>query len=202
MADRDNTDLAIMAPAERWLPYPKRPAYLISDCGRVRGPHGGFVKLRAGTTRGGYLRFAYLEGAKQINVSIHSAVLAAFVGPRPDGMHVAHLDGNVTNNRLENLIYATPKENHAHRVMHGTDTKGSRNGRAKMTEEVALAIYAQPEVLSDDLAIRYGVSRESVQHVRYGHTWTHVTGAVVRGIRKNVSSPKWRRPSAQDRSES
>jgi hypothetical protein len=40
-------------------------------------------------------------------VTIHGAVLEAFVGPRPEGMEACHNNGNPAANRLENLRWDT-----------------------------------------------------------------------------------------------
>ena len=42
---------------------------------------------------------------------VHQLVMLAFVGPPPVGMEVRHLNGNPTDNRLENLSYGTRTEN-------------------------------------------------------------------------------------------
>ncbi len=42
---------------------------------------------------------------------VHQLVMKAFVGEAPQGMEVRHLNGNPTDNRLENLQYGTRTEN-------------------------------------------------------------------------------------------
>ena len=51
---------------------------------------------------------------------MHRLVLAAFVGPLPEGKEVCHNNGNPGDNRLENLRYGTKSENNLDRVKHGT----------------------------------------------------------------------------------
>lgn len=51
---------------------------------------------------------------------IHQLVLAAFVGPRPEGMEVAHENGDPQDNRLTNLSYKTKNGNMLDSVRHGT----------------------------------------------------------------------------------
>ncbi|QOV97595.1 NUMOD4 motif-containing HNH endonuclease [Rhodococcus pyridinivorans] len=43
----------------------------------------------------------------QGRASVHALVAEAFLGPRPDGHEVRHLDGNPANNRVTNLAYGT-----------------------------------------------------------------------------------------------
>jgi hypothetical protein len=55
---------------------------------------------------------------KRTPVYIHHIVAHAFIGPRPEGMYVAHEDGDCHNNTVENLRYVTPAENSADLVRH------------------------------------------------------------------------------------
>ena len=52
---------------------------------------------------------------------VHALVAAAFIGPRPDGLLIRHLDGNPRNNRVGNLQYGTGSENQRDAVVHGTN---------------------------------------------------------------------------------
>ncbi len=42
---------------------------------------------------------------------VHALVALAFIGPRPDGYDVMHIDGTRTNNAVGNLRYGTRSEN-------------------------------------------------------------------------------------------
>lgn len=44
----------------------------------------------------------------------------AFLGPRPDGLVVRHLDDDRTNNRASNLAYGTASDNQRDSVRNGT----------------------------------------------------------------------------------
>ncbi|WP_423489008.1 HNH endonuclease signature motif containing protein [Mycobacteroides sp. PCS013] len=58
-----------------------------------------------------------LDGQK---VKVHHAVLAAFVGPRPEGMLVLHSNDDPSDNRLENLRYGTISDNQMDSVANGS----------------------------------------------------------------------------------
>ena len=51
---------------------------------------------------------------------VHRIVALAFIGPRPLGNQVRHLDGNPGNNKVENIAYGTCSENRLDAVRHGT----------------------------------------------------------------------------------
>src|SRR6266850_7571002 len=95
---------------ERWLPVIGHEGlYEVSDFGRVRRmpqarPHlpGHIVYMsywagypKVGLWRGGKCRYAW----------VHRLVMEAFVGPRPYGCEVDHIDRNPSNAALENLRY-------------------------------------------------------------------------------------------------
>lgn len=108
-------------PGERWLPVPgMEGAYEVSDMGRVRsldrlvvnGPRGATRPLR-----GRVLRIHLAKGYPSVSLGasrkacVHTLVLLAFVGPRPDGMECCHWNGDPTDNRLQNLRWDTSSNN-------------------------------------------------------------------------------------------
>jgi len=121
---------------ERWLPvvgYEGR--YDVSDQGRVRSwypwrelpvPH--ILALTTGTR--GYMRVSLYRDAPFRATKVHQLVLLAFVGPRPEGWHSRHMDGDPTNNRLSNLTYGTASENQRDRVRLGTHPSAIRTSCA------------------------------------------------------------------------
>lgn len=68
--------------------------------------------LKQCVSRCGYLYVCLFKDGKRKNRYVHQLVAEAFlVKNKP---HVNHIDGNKTNNNLENLEYVTPKENKRH----------------------------------------------------------------------------------------
>lgn len=118
------------ATPEQWRPIPNFPDYEVSDRGRVKswrkwngGPAPRLLSLVPG--RNGYLRVGLtVRPCASVSRLVHQLVLEAFVGPRPAGQVVRHLDGNRANNSLSNLTYGTPKENTADMFRHGTYVNG------------------------------------------------------------------------------
>lgn len=91
--------------------------YEVSIDGRVRSLRSGRI-MRTFVTEKGYRR-VYLYSADRIErVRVHTAVLRAFVGPRPPGMVTRHLDGDPAHNHLGNLAWGTQAENEADKKRH------------------------------------------------------------------------------------
>lgn len=118
---------------ERWLPVADHEgAYEISSCGRVRSIDRWQTNvlgrrrfwpgqvLRPGNAKG-YPLATLSAGPSSGQRTIHSMVLTAFVGQRPDGLLCCHGDGSTTNNHVWNLRWDTHAANSADMLIHGTN---------------------------------------------------------------------------------
>lgn len=120
--------------------------------------------------RGSYLRVRLSKGGKVHDVSVHTLVLSSFRGPRPLGMDGCHNDGDVMNNRLDNLRWDTSLANQRDKIRHGTVASGERNGGAKISRMDALEIIGSDAGVGV-LARRYGISLTHVRRIRAGESW-------------------------------
>lgn len=128
---------------ERWLPVVGYEGlYEVSDLGRVRGLDRVMTVNRVGFSglpvRGQVLKATptghrcphlgvtlYRSGVRRHH-RVHHLVLEAFIGPRPSGLQGLHWDDVPTNNRLENLRWATAAENMRDKVRNGRDPQANR----------------------------------------------------------------------------
>lgn len=124
---------------EMWRTIPSAPDYEVSDLGRVRSQLPATKdRLRricisgAGASSGqpGYpalsLQIGEPGSRRSVQRFVHHLVAEAFLGPRPDGMEIRHLDGNAHNSILSNLAYGTRSENVRDAVQHGTHVNTRR----------------------------------------------------------------------------
>ena len=120
---------------EEWRVVDSAPIYEVSSEGRVRSwwPTGRQLPYvmrphRWKGKRGGYyLKVCLtLEKHRHKTILVHKLVTTAFIGPRPEDKEVRHLNGDGTDNRLENLRYGTKSENRRDTIRHGRDRNASK----------------------------------------------------------------------------
>lgn len=71
-------------------------------------------KVLSGTPdKDGHLLITLYRGSKndKTTTKIHWVIMETFVGPRPEGMEIRHLNDDKSDNRLTNLKYGTGVEN-------------------------------------------------------------------------------------------
>jgi hypothetical protein len=112
------------ADIEAWLPIAGfGGVYEVSNLGRVRSPRGVLKATPAST---GYpTAMLYLDGVRHPR-TVHSLVLEAFIGARPEGAVARHLDGSRANNHVDNLQWGTPRENVLDTIRHGRHRGASK----------------------------------------------------------------------------
>lgn len=113
---------------ERWRRVPGYEGrYEVSDQGRVRSltwtggaprPKPHYFSLKPAGS--GYVTLTFQVDRVHRTFTVHRLVMAAFIGPCPDGQEVRHMNGVRADNRLENLQYGTRSENIRDAVQHGT----------------------------------------------------------------------------------
>lgn len=160
---------------------PNYPGYFVSDEGVVISTRRRAAHIIKPFRVRGYLNANVSLDGKPKHRSIQGLMLEAFIGPRPEGMHAAHIDGVRDNNVISNLMWATPKENCWHKKLHGTQHIGSQVNGAKLTEPEVLLI--KKEIANgatlQSLALKFNVGGSTIGRIKRGINWSHVGADIV-----------------------
>lgn len=142
-----------------WSARPSRWGHVAWRC---RRPHKG---------RDGYLDVALIRSSgEKANKPVHVLVATAFLGPRPPGLVVRHLDGSKSNNAATNLAYGTVIENMADARRHGAMVRGERSHLSKLTDDEARQILSMAKrgEPRKDIAHAFGVGVSTVDAIKSG----------------------------------
>ena len=172
---------------EKWMAVPAYEGrYEIGESGAVRSLRAagkGYDKQRAEPllrkpvlSPRGYLQLPLSTAGVVTTWSVHTLVLLAFHGPRPEGHEGCHNDGNPLNNHWSNLRWGTSLENKADMRRHGTTQQGAKHYAALFSEDDIRCIRAEPEFrgVCAMLGRKYGRPTEQIWAIRKRRAWKHV----------------------------
>lgn len=154
--------------------------YEVSSLGRVRrktrgikGPGRPGHILWQRTVRSGHKRVLLCNAPARKHFFVHTLVMEAFVGPKPDGTECCHNDSNPANNVPSNLRWGTPSSNRLDRPNRGVKIRGELNCNSKLSAEAARVIRSDMR-LAKEVAADFGISPSTVLRIRHGRLWAHV----------------------------
>ena len=135
-------------------------------------------KLKPHVDRDGYHDIKTFRNGKRYRRRVHHLVLEAFVGLRPKGMQTRHKNGRSDDNRLDNLLWGTSKDNQEDRRQHGTLPMGEQNAWSKLDTAKVKYILQQHGLGASnaELGRELQVTGQCIAAVLKGKTWRHVTG--------------------------
>lgn len=181
---------------EFWKDIPStRGVYQASSAGRIRitvSRHNiqSGALIAQSPVRDGYLASAINTDNDKTTArtaSVAGLVAEAFIGPRPDGHQINHIDGCIWNNSVDNLEYVTCFANIRHSIeVLGYTRKGELNPSASIVEADVLHIRHEVErgATYRGLAKHYKLSVPQVSRIARGLSWTEVGGPIVVGPKK------------------
>lgn len=180
---------------ENWTTIPgSNNRYEITKNGDVRRKLSTVINNRKGSVRrvggktlsqktksNGYkeLSLAY-ENQKSKMEYVHRLVVRTFIGEIPKNYEVNHIDGDKSNNRVENLEIVTPSENrlHSFRVLGNKiiSPKGENHNNASFKNKDILEIrdlYSKG-IMPKEISTIYNRPYSTICKICYRITWKHI----------------------------
>jgi hypothetical protein len=159
--------------------------YEASTYGRVKSFIGRYgIKeriLKLTKDKNGYLHVLLFKNKSRKYFSVHRLILETFMGSCPLGMECRHLDGNPSNNRLDNLKWGTKIENRADRKLHGTEYNGNQKGinnpMSKINDWIVRIIrqlLKEGKLYQREIAKIFGLDQSSISYIKNRKIWKHI----------------------------
>lgn len=157
--------------------------YYIDDNGNLYTDNG--TKQMKDSIKNGYVKndLALVTG-KHRHFFRHRLVMLCF-SPREnsDKLQVNHIDGDKTNNKLENLEWCTNRENQLHAIKMGLKValKGENNPASKLKEEDVMNIIVDllNHVPYSVLTKKYNCSKSTISAIKNKRNWKYLTKDIV-----------------------
>ena len=92
----------------------------------------------------------------------------------PEGCVVLHTCDTRRCCNPRHLVIGTQADNIRDMIRKGRSAKGSKHGMAILSEDNVIEIFARNETAAE-AAARYGVSRATINDIRSGRNWSHIT---------------------------
>lgn len=138
-------------------------------------------KLKSYPDQDGYLVVGLCVDKKMGNRKIHRLLAQTFLSNPENKPLVRHIDGNLKNNKLENLAWATAKENAADRKTHGTENppQGERQAFSKLNgKQVRVIKWLLRSTITKfsqrQIGEMFNVRGSGIGKISRGETWKHI----------------------------
>jgi len=166
---------------EEWRKIEGFSDYTVSNLGRVCSTkREQAIILKTRKNNYGYLLVdLYSKNKKHHTVTIHRLVALAFIPNTENKSEVNHINGDKTDNNINNLEWVTDSENMKHAFATGLRSHmGVNNTRTHLTEAQVIEIYMLAHAGSlkqKEIGRRYGISYVTVSFIKTGRTWKALT---------------------------
>lgn len=169
--------------------------YQVSNFGNVRSIDKIIIKnngstynrigkiLKPGIQSKGYKNVVFSRVGKFYQQKVHRLVGINFIDNPENKPQINHIDGNPSNNNVDNLEWATASENisHAYRIGLAYIKSGEKNGMHKLTQTQVDEIRNIAQIRGKhygrkELAIYYNVSEGTIKEIitRRRNRWANL----------------------------
>lgn len=155
--------------------------YEIDDQGNIWSPYRGGRQLSPAPTKKGYYRIVLQTSEGRKTFQLHRLVLMTF-NPveNMENLEVNHIDGDKSNNKLENLEWCSGSLNVRHSLDTGlkTPARGENVGGNVLTEAQVIEICERLKEGKESLSTigkDYGVTKHCIFDIKRKRSWSWLT---------------------------
>ena len=176
--------------------------YSVSSCGNIYS-HISNKTLKPIRSSTGYLHVSLYLNKVPKTFAVHQLVASAFLQSNEHGEEINHIDGNKSNNSVDNLEFVTKSQNQIHAIKHGLRASSPMLGRTGKLNPNSREIlqydisgkYIRSLVGIAEAARNVGGSRNSIymclsgkRKTAYGFIWRYKSG---NQIEKKIEPPSY-----------
>lgn len=126
----------------------------------------------------GRLKLSLYQNGTKEHFKVYTLVALTFIGERPEGYDVCHIDGDFSNNNLSNIKYDTKSQNRVDMYRYG-----SKNVRGKLDIEEVLEIrrlYKTGKYYQYQIAEMFNIQQSTVGRIILKKTfpWLNDDGTI------------------------
>lgn len=156
--------------------------YMVSNMGRIKSFYNNKMRIiKASKRSDDYISVGLHKDGRSVTYYVHVLVADAFLPNLEGKPQINHIDGDKTNNRVENLVWVTGSENmnHAYKIGLAKVPRGANHHNAKLTTDDVRYIRSHylkgdNEFGAEALARKFAVSSSSIRDVVRYETYIDV----------------------------
>jgi hypothetical protein len=154
--------------------------YKVSNFGRVKSLGNEFTRkerfLKLCLQSKGYLTVVLQKDATRKMVLVHRLVAEHFIDNTESKPQVNHINGDKTDNAIENLEWVSHRENLDHAIKNNLTLKGEENRNSKLKDVDVIKIHSllQRGATTKELSESYNISYSTIDGIRTNRYWKHL----------------------------
>ena len=149
--------------------------YEVSEAGEIKSKKRKKSLKPATHPKTGYSTISIYNGIKRTTKTVHRLVAIAFIPNPEDKPTVNHINGIKTDNRVENLEWATRTEQNIHASKMGLKKfAGEDHSGHKLTNSKVLEIRMLWDNGVTPIGANYGVTDMTIKDIINRRSWKHI----------------------------
>jgi hypothetical protein len=154
--------------------------YQVSNFGNVKSLGNEFTRkerfLKLSPQSKGYLTVVLQKNATRKMILVHRIVAEYFLSNPLNKSQINHINGDKTDNKVENLEWVSHRENLDHAIKNNLTLKGEKNRNSKLKDVDIIKIHSllQKGTTTKELSESYNVSYSTIDGIRTNRYWKHL----------------------------